>query len=205
MGYEESSTSDRGGCANRLNRAMMFLLIALVVCFFLLIVFLRGESLLNLLTPQPEQAASRSVQPIYQVSRSMPGEKPPIILFPSELNFAPRAAGTESEPQVLSVYNNAGVNLSVQAVADGEGAAAFLLDSGDCTTDLLAPGDTCEISVRYRPQSGGRHPASLFVFDGSLATSGHLFGFAGPAPAPIFNVANTANTANAAINAGKCE
>jgi hypothetical protein len=184
---------------------MVFLLIALVVCFFLLIVFLRGESLLDLLTPEPQQATSRSVEPIYQVSRPIPGEKPPIVLFPSELNFAPRAAGTESQPQVLSVYNNAGVNLSIQTVPDGEGAAAFLLDSGNCTASLLAPGQSCQISVRYRPQSGGRHPARLLVYGGPYATAGQLFGFASPASAPIFSVAGGANTVNAAINAAKCE
>jgi hypothetical protein len=95
---------------------------------------------------------------------------PAVSLSTSALAFGPEAWQQSAPSQTIVVTNTGDAALSVQTVdISGQPFVPedFFLSSDRCSSSFttIAPGATCQISVGFKPQSGGPRTATLSIFD----------------------------------------
>jgi len=119
------------------------------------------------------------------------GAAPRIAFAPRSLAFD-RVPATRSASRSLTVTSAGRAPLEIRRVdVVGADADAFAVTKEDCTQALsLAPGDTCQVSVRFAPATEGDKSARLvFTHDGEGSPAEvRITGTAMPAPVPRFAV-----------------
>lgn len=119
------------------------------------------------------------------------GAAPRIAFSPREMAFG-RVPATRSETRTLTVTSAGRVPLEVRRIdVVGEGAESFSVTREDCTDALaLAPGDTCQVTVRFAPSAEGEPSARLAVSHDGEGSPAEvvLSAVALPAPVPRFAV-----------------
>ena len=114
------------------------------------------------------------------------GTAPAVNLSPTSLAFGDQATGTTSASRSVLLTNSGTAPLFIDGVSTTD-AATFPVTGGSCFAGLnLAPGSSCNVTLAFRPGSGGAKSGSLRIGgDGntfSVALSGN--GVAPPATVP---------------------
>lgn len=102
----------------------------------------------------------------------------PLTLTPSSIRFADTQAGAQTTPQQTVTVTNTGEQPTGPLAATMAGADAdqFSITGSTCE-QILEPGATCQILVRFRPTTAGEKAASLVVSaSGGLVANGTLAG-----------------------------
>lgn len=93
----------------------------------------------------------------------LPPVPPTAHASPGSLTFPSQAEGSVSSPQTVSVSNVGGQPLSVAGFAfAGTNPGDYFVGSSTCGA-LLAPGQSCQATVRFAPQAPGASSATLDV------------------------------------------
>ncbi|MGA8679754.1 MAG: choice-of-anchor D domain-containing protein [Acidimicrobiales bacterium] len=101
------------------------------------------------------------------------GAPPPISFTPTSVNFGGQGVSIVSNSVNVLVTNNSGS--ATQNLTDftllGADNLDFTFTTGNCSV-ALSPGQSCNLSVTFKPLSGGTRTATLDVFDASWGASG---------------------------------
>ncbi len=90
---------------------------------------------------------------------------------PGEYAFGTTAVGSTTT-QTVRVRSNGVVSYRPSVVGfTGEAASDYAVASDACAGLVLAPGETCEVTVSFTPSAEGARPARLVVRDGLMAGS----------------------------------
>ncbi|HXY45017.1 MAG TPA: choice-of-anchor D domain-containing protein [Acidimicrobiales bacterium] len=117
---------------------------------------------------------------------------PPISFTPTSVYFGSQGVSIVSNPVNVQVTNNSGSatqNLTNFSLV-GADTSDFTFTEGNCDV-ALSPRQSCDLSVTFKPQSGGSRTATLDVFDASWGASG--------TSAPL-GLAGTGEFATASVN-----
>lgn len=93
---------------------------------------------------------------------------PPISFTPSSVSFSPQGVGVTSTPINIQVTNNSAnttQDLSSFSMI-GADTSDFYFATGNCNV-ALSPHQTCDMSITFKPQSGGIRSAIEEVYDAS--------------------------------------
>jgi hypothetical protein len=123
----------------------------------------------------------RGIWQIPLVSAVSPAEAI-MSLQPTSLSFASQQAGTQSQPETLTVTNSGNATLTVSNIA----ASAGFAESDTCVGAPIAPAATCSIAVIFAPTAAGPQSGVLTVYGNTAA--GHAtaaLNGTGTAPASI--------------------
>jgi len=85
----------------------------------------------------------------------------PITLDPSSLTFNSLVIGATSAPQTVTVTNTSAVPVSLGSLTPPAG----YVQTGTSCSAMLAAGDTCTVSIAFRPTIAGPQPVLLEVPD----------------------------------------
>jgi len=98
-------------------------------------------------------------------------------IAPGSFDFGTQAANTRSASHVFTVTNAGSAPLGFDHVSIG-GAEQdqFVVSGDDCSGDLLAPAESCEVRVRFAPDSAGVKHAVLRVSGDAPAVASSLTG-----------------------------
>jgi probable HAF family extracellular repeat protein len=120
---------------------------------------------------------------------------PGIGIGPSRLEFEDQAVGSVSEVQRISITNTGTAPLVVSIPNDALGGANpgdfFILQN--CSSSPIAPGDSCYLTVQFRPTAVGARAATL-TFRSNTPGSPHTVVFSGtglPVRAPQVRISRT--------------
>jgi hypothetical protein len=94
---------------------------------------------------------------------------------PGSLSFSPipysdprSHEGEQNESGELTVFNDPTGATQIESVSiSGPDAASFLVQWGNCEHDQLAPGNTCNMSIRFQPVSPGPQHAQVTIVSDS--------------------------------------
>lgn len=105
-----------------------------------------------------------------------PASPAAISATPSTVNFGDVAAGASSPTRVITVKNNGGSTTShLGGVTMTPNLGDFVIVSNTCTPQVgpLAPNGTCDVAIRFVPQSSGARTATFTINaeQGGTATS----------------------------------
>ncbi|HSS31812.1 MAG TPA: choice-of-anchor D domain-containing protein [Solirubrobacterales bacterium] len=85
-------------------------------------------------------------------------------IAPGSFDFGSQAAGTRSAPHVFTVTNTGTAQLGFDRVSlGGTELDQFVVSGDDCSGAVLAAGESCEVRVRFAPDSVGIKHAALKV------------------------------------------
>ncbi len=88
----------------------------------------------------------------------------PYLTISPDFSFGTIPVGSSSPDQVFTVTNVSGVNVTVGGTAvAGVNAGDFHKITDGCSGITLAPAETCQISVEYKPTQFGTEDAELVV------------------------------------------
>lgn len=85
----------------------------------------------------------------------------------TQVGFQPVAVGVAAPDQVVKLENPGSTDMAPTVRLTGLDADAFAIATDSCTGTTVAPGSTCEISVRYTPVHPGPARAFLEIVDGA--------------------------------------
>jgi hypothetical protein len=107
---------------------------------------------------------------------------PAVSLDPGGHDFGSITVGSGSQPQTFTIGNPGSTALQISSIAlEGAGAGQFQLqDPSSCASAVLAPQDTCQVSIVFVPNATGSFQAQLRVDSDALS---------GPAEAAVQGVA----------------
>lgn len=89
---------------------------------------------------------------------------PDISASTASLNFGNVNVGLASSPQTVTVSNNGTGNLNIGSVSiTGTDALQFIKQADVCSGNSLAPSETCNIQIVFRPASTGSKTATLTI------------------------------------------
>jgi len=89
---------------------------------------------------------------------------PDAVLTPENVDFGVIEAGTLAAPQPISISNAGDFPLQIQQLLIVSGTPqVFPMESDECSGQIVAPGDECEIIVGFAPTKDGERNASIFV------------------------------------------
>jgi trimeric autotransporter adhesin len=93
-----------------------------------------------------------------------------VALSSSSLTFSPRALGTTSFPQSLTLTNTGDAVLTISAVTFiGANAGDFPIEGNTCGNSVAAGGN-CTISVSFSPSASGSRSATLQVVSNAASS-----------------------------------
>lgn len=99
------------------------------------------------------------------------------VIDPSAFDFGTVTIGATSDEQRFTVRNRGRVATGALAVETrSPDAGAFPLSSDGCTGATLEPGETCELTVQFAPESTGEKTTLLVAEDETTSTSAELTG-----------------------------
>jgi hypothetical protein len=98
---------------------------------------------------------------------------PPISFTPTSVSFGSQGVAVGSTPVNIQVTNNSASATQTLAAFSfvGNDTSDFTFSEGNCGV-ALSPHQACDMSVTFKPQSGGSRTATLDVFDSSWGISG---------------------------------
>jgi hypothetical protein len=89
---------------------------------------------------------------------------PDITVAPLSLNFGNVNVGSSSTPQIATIRNDGSANLSLGSIAiTGTNASEFNKTADTCSGQILTPGASCSLQVRFSPTSAGSKAATLSI------------------------------------------
>jgi hypothetical protein len=100
------------------------------------------------------------------VALSGTGTVPDESVLPNSLAFSPQPVASSSPTQKLTVANTAdgtGALMIGTVAKTGAGAGAFDVVFDSCSGVSVAPGDSCELGVRFAPSAPGPAAAALQI------------------------------------------
>ena len=83
----------------------------------------------------------------------------------TRIGFEPVAVGVAAPDQVVTLENPGSTDVAPTVRLTGLDADAFAIATDSCTGTTVAPGSTCEVSVRYTPVRPGPARAFLGIVD----------------------------------------
>jgi hypothetical protein len=99
------------------------------------------------------------------------GIAPVVTLSASSLKFANQMPGTTSPALTAKVTNTGTANLTVSTVTiTGTNASDFAKTSDTCAGTIVAPSNTCSVSLTFTPSALGRCTAALVFTDNASAS-----------------------------------
>jgi hypothetical protein len=87
---------------------------------------------------------------------------PKISASPTRIGFSKQGTGTESDPRIVVLRNTGDGTLRIETITPQGGDAADFRQSNTCG-DPIAPGDSCEIELIFKPSAEGSKNISLEV------------------------------------------
>jgi hypothetical protein len=94
------------------------------------------------------------------------GKGPSVDALPGSLEFGSHPLQAAAPEQPLNIRNGGSADLHLKtALLGGEAAADFQVANADCLDRPVAPGQTCRVSLRFRPLAEGRRQAKLILVD----------------------------------------
>jgi hypothetical protein len=90
-----------------------------------------------------------------QVALSGTGTGPAASLSSTSLDFGDQTVGTTSAPGSVTVTNTGDQPLKITGMTRGGAGGSRVTATRGCGTDLIAPGDTCVVSVTFSPTAVG--------------------------------------------------
>ena len=100
---------------------------------------------------------------------SLKGVGTAVTLLPASLNFGNQAVGTTSPPQTATLTNYGNQSVSINGVGFVGGGRASFAETNTCGTSLPA-GDSCTVSITFKPKSEGSKTATFEVEDNGGAS-----------------------------------
>jgi alpha-tubulin suppressor-like RCC1 family protein len=97
-------------------------------------------------------------------SNSFQPTQPNLALSPLVHNFGAQALRELSPPVTLTLTNRMDDAVLVERMSLTGAATSFVLDAAECETELQ-PGQSCDIQVRFSPQTAGLKTAQVNVYD----------------------------------------
>ena len=94
------------------------------------------------------------------VELSGTGIAPSGTISPAGVAFPPTTAGSNSQPEALTVTSTGSLPLDIAAAAV---TGDFQIDTDDCASKTLSPGSTCTIKVLFSPTATGSNTGRLTV------------------------------------------
>lgn len=101
----------------------------------------------------------------------------------ASIAFGNQEAGFASNQKSITVKNNGNASLNIQNVA----ASSGYVSTDNCAGQLLAPGSTCSVNVKFQSQADFApvsYPGAVTIVDGD-STSPQVIGLSGTGVAPI--------------------
>lgn len=91
---------------------------------------------------------------------------------PLDINFGSAVAGSQSDPVAVTITNRASLAATISSASiTGANAASFAADASDCTSDTVALGGSCSVSVVFTPTvGGGQKTATLEIVDDTASS-----------------------------------
>jgi len=100
---------------------------------------------------------------------------PDAVISPSLNDFGDIAAGSTSPTKTVSITNAGDYPLQIQQLLVISGAPQlFPLSEDLCSSQVIAPGASCQFSVRFQPSAAGTREGTVFVItnqNGPVATA----------------------------------
>lgn len=117
-------------------------------------------------------------------------------LSPTFLNFGPQAITTTSAPRTVTLTNTGNAALGVDNISIGGTNPGDFVQTSNCISGPINPGESCTISVTFSPTATGNRAATVQIEDKAAGSPQMvtLTGFALPAPV------NTVTTLSSSLN-----
>jgi hypothetical protein len=104
---------------------------------------------------------------------------------PLEVDFGSVVAGSQSDPVAVTITNRAALAATISSASiTGANAASFATDASDCTSDTLALGGSCSVSVVFTPSIGGGQKTAMLEIVDDTASSPTQVALSGVATSP---------------------
>jgi hypothetical protein len=118
----------------------------------------------------------------------------------SGVSFGTQAQATIGAPSPVTVRSTGDRALRVQRLRmAGAARDDFLVTTDTCTGEVVAPGDSCQIFLRFAPQAAGPRAASLQIVSDAPTVDVALSGTGGALPAGPPGPSGTARPLLAAV------
>ncbi len=106
-------------------------------------------------------------------------------IAPGSFNFGSQAVGSKGPSHVFTVANTGAAPLGFDRVSlGGAELDQFVISGDECTGASLLPGESCEVRVRFFPDSAGTKQATLRVSGDAPTVVGSLSGTGTAVPGP---------------------
>jgi hypothetical protein len=95
-----------------------------------------------------------------------------LVFVPASADFAAQAVGTASMPLTVELHNQGPAALTLSAVVlNGPEVYDFFFFNETCRVGtVIAAGDSCQLSLNFRPQAAGTRRANLVIDSPQLAS-----------------------------------
>lgn len=94
-------------------------------------------------------------------------ERVDLTIAPAALTFADQTAGTVSDGQPVTLTNSGDEPVTVSDIALSDETNSFEIDPALCRGATIAVGQSCTLTVRFKPVDTGNRTARLVVWDSS--------------------------------------
>lgn len=94
-------------------------------------------------------------------------ERVDLTVAPAALTFADQTAGAVSDGQPVTLTNTGDGPVTVSDIALSDETNSFEIDSALCRGATIAVGQSCTITVRFKPADTGNRTARLVIWDSS--------------------------------------
>jgi hypothetical protein len=98
------------------------------------------------------------------------GEGTVLSLSPRQLGFPPQRVGTKSLPLVLSVTNVGSSAVTFRNISTGGLNLTDFSQQNNCSSHALGGGETCQVSVTFKPIQSGERTADIVLQDSGGGT-----------------------------------
>src|SRR5262249_39054979 len=124
---------------------------------------------ITVISPPPSVTLTPSVAPSRSPSPSpSPSHEPRVVVNQANLDFGEQRLRADSaRPLTLTNTGDAALKISNVTIA-GTHSGEFFTNATACRGRSLAPNDSCEINVTFRPQSAGVKTAALVIYSNAV-------------------------------------
>src|SRR5262249_49362949 len=123
------------------------------------------------ISPPPSRKLTPPVAPSLSPSPSpslSPSREPRVVVNQANLDFGEQRLRADSaRPLMLTNTGDAALKISNVTIA-GTHSGEFFTNATACRGRSLAPNDSCEINVTFRPQSAGVKTAALVIYSNAV-------------------------------------
>jgi hypothetical protein len=120
------------------------------------------------LAARPFASTQAAARPAATALPSVPSTPRPVakgVVSPTSLDFGSIALSSASSPAYVVIANNGGASLVIGGVSNP--GTDFTIVSDACSGTSIAPGQSCQMTVAFTPQSTGPLNATLFISSNS--------------------------------------